>query len=82
MTLVYDGSLGGKKCSEITFGVGTEDVTIKQIQALNDPTTGGKNEIKLFISNDWTGTVLVDHLASGISGTGIYQDFDDIPPII
>lgn len=83
VTLLYDGSGGGDKITELTFGIGTEDVRIKNIQALNDPEgAGGKNEVQLFISENWTGTVEIDHLTSGASGTGIHLNYDDIPPII
>jgi len=74
--LVYDGSLGGDKCSEMTFGVGTEDVVIVGITALNDPDgAGGVNDVKLFISTNWTGTVQYDD-------TSIYADYDDLPAIV
>ena len=83
VTLLYDGSGGGDKITELTFGVGTEDVRIKNIQALNDPEgAGGKNEVQLFISENWSGTVEIDHLSSGATGTGIHLNYDDIPPII
>lgn len=80
--LVYDGSLGGEKVSEMTLGLGSTDIRITDVIALNDPVgSGGMNQVEFFISNDYTGDVEVEYVTAPATN-GIFLDFDEIPPIL